>query len=188
MKATRTLYDDFLQHDSSAREGTHLSDIIKFILRTRDPDTYDKPVDDDTRRLWELGSVVEEAISDAFARRYEKESKSCLLQHQVERDGVRMTLDVFNLKRWLVREYKYTNMSANRDVRDLKMRHYLWQIMGYCYAVETLEAELVVIHANGAYGDIRPTTPFRWTLKFKPHELVNNWRMILANKRRMEAA
>lgn len=193
MKAKRALYTDFIRRESASDRawydgGTHLSAILNFILRTFDPDTYGKPVDEGTRRLWELGFAVEDAIGDAFARRLERPSSQVIQQCRLQLDGVRMSLDAFDLREWLVREYKYTRMSANKDIRDLKMRRYLWQVKAYCRAAETLKAKLIVVHGNGNYTQGSPVIPYQWSLRFSPHELDSNWRMILANKRRMEEA
>lgn len=136
--------------------------------------------------MWELGFAVEDAISDAFARRYETRKKYVVSQCRLQKDDVRMSLDAFDMKQWLVREYKYTRMTSNRDIRDVKMRRYLWQVKAYCRAAETLKAKLIVVHGNGDYSKESPVIPYEWSLKFSAHELDANWRMILMNKRRME--
>lgn len=97
-------------------------------------------------------------------------------------DGIYLTIDGFNTRRWRVLEYKDTKISARRSIREAMFLHWHWQIMAYCRAMKTLEAELYVRHVNGSYemggGRFGKTVGRGWRLGYTALEVEENWRML----------
>jgi len=171
--------------DGAARsEGVHVGGIIKYILSTIDPETYDRTITHETRQYWELGFTWELAVSRALVERYLVKTPHLVVQLELEHDGVFGTPDAFDTKKWVLYEMKLTKMSSNRDISDVKVRHWLWQIKAYLKMLEAQEAYIVACYIMGNYRDV-PLEVRMWHLRFSQHEIDVNWRMLMVNKDRM---
>lgn len=163
------------RRSSNRSAGIHLSDCLhRFYSRLRPNRFRGGPIDVKTVQMgfiWE--DVLSMVLSQQFGGR----------QREIELDRVFMTLDGFNVQRWRVREFKCTKMSSRDSIRSHKFERWHSQIMGYCKAMDTLEAELIPVHINGAYeqgggrfGDIaaRPVL-----MRYTRREVEDNWKMVL---------
>lgn len=187
MQAREEPFDAILPDTSTRTEGIHLSNIIKWILTNLDPDTYKQgEISPELRALWEMGFIWEDAIADAMVRRYERSTSRMVVQQEVLMDGVYMTPDAFDLRAWLLHEYKFTRISSDRPITDVKFRHWLWQAKSYLRFYSATEAHVIVMHVMGNYRDKQFPVAKRWVLEFSHQEIEANWRMILGAKRSME--
>lgn len=93
----------------------------------------------------------------------------------------------------LVHEFKFTKKSS-RDfkkklqMREKKVRMWLWQIMAYCIVTGSLAAKLHVMFVNGDYSytdDAGNATYVVFRLEFEQEEIDNNWQMLLQHARKM---
>jgi hypothetical protein len=111
-------------------------------------------------------------------------------QMELLEDGIFMTPDQLDFRRWRVREFKATKLSARHPIRSAKFWHWHVQIACYCRAMGTLEAELIALHINGSYelggGRFGKTVAKSWLLRFTPMELRDYWRMILKARDEMD--
>lgn len=177
-----TPFDLTRPDDSNRSEGVHVSQVLKWILIHLDPETYGRDITPETLKLFALGFAVEEAISDALVRRYEVASSSLIVQMEHELDGIYGTPDAFSLKLWRLFEYKYTRISSNRDITDIKFRHWIWQVKAYLKMLGMTEVDIIAIHAMGDYSDNNQVEPLRYPLSFTQREIDRNWDMILRNR------
>lgn len=92
---------------------------------------------------------------------------------------------------WRVHEFKYTRKSSRGFLQHLesqsgKVWMYLVQIKCYCRLLDTTEAWLHVLFANGDYSfDASPEYRI-YKLVFTPEEIASNWKMITSHHRRMQ--
>lgn len=187
MRVREEPFNPILPDSSIRSDGYHLSQILKWILTNLDPSTYKQDeIDDGLRALWEIGFIWEDAIADAMARRFEKVSSRKIVQQEVFLDGVYMTPDAFDLKLWELDEYKFTRISSDREITDVKFRHWIWQAKAYLHFYGANVANLIVMHVMGNYRDKSFPIAKRWVLTFSDQEIAANWRMILKAKENME--
>ena len=163
-----------------ARTGLHLSSIIKSILVGLDPKRFGAGPTSDSYTKFELGFMWE----DLLARR--RTGQCVILQAGIEKDGIRMTPDGFDICEWKVLESKATWMSARDPITAPKFRHWIWQVMAYCHAMDTQLAMLEVLFVNGTYSNDRGPMFKCWNLEFTIDELKENWSMIINQKRHLQ--
>jgi len=169
-------------------KGRHVSEVIHRIAARLEPARFGKKGGIDPV-LAQGGFLWEDVWSQVLARQFGHNK-----QLEIMEDGIFMTLDGFSAKRWRVIEYKATKMSARNDIRSRKFLHWHMQIMAYCLAMGTTEAELVPIFLNGSYelGGGKFGKPcvgkdgHPWLMRYTKRELVENWRMILREARDMD--
>jgi hypothetical protein len=123
----------------------HLSEIIHWMVEKLDPGRFGDSGPDPLTAS--LGFMWEDVFGHAFGKAWRLGST----QIQTELDGVLMTLDGFDVRRKRVRDFKFTKMSAATPITGSKCWHWKMQVNGYCRAFEVREAELIVMHINGAY-------------------------------------
>lgn len=174
--------------DTSVRApGLHVSAIIKDILIAMNRARYGDEVTPTVRRRWEVGFLWEEVLSAALARRHARKSGTLLLQQEIEFEGVFMTPDAVNIRRWLLEEFKATWKSSAHDIQGAEFFHWRIQIMAYLYALGMTKCILRVLFINGDYRGSGPIAR-AWALRFTPRELAENWMMLSAHARRMAKA
>lgn len=165
------------QRVAGRSKGRHLSDVLTHIYTQLDPKRYggSGPINPATAQR---GFLWEDFLSFVLARQMGHNK-----QHEILRDGIFMTLDGFSSKRWRVIEDKSTKMSARNPIRSAKFRRWHDQIMSYCGAMETLEAELRVLFLNGKYemagGRFGEELMIGWLMRYTKREVIETWDMIL---------
>lgn len=178
----------FIRERPSSPDEIHVSTIISDILRSIDPDLYGGDVDDDVRRLWELGFLWEEVVGDAMARRWYGGERNLIVQPRMELDGIVGHPDGIRIESWRLLECKYTRKSGSKPITDPKFRHWLWQIKAYLKMIDSTECDLIVCYANGDYSDrsgCGPGMALHHKLRFGQREVDRNWNMLLRNRDRI---
>ena len=153
--------------------GAHVSGIINHIsiaLGRRDNDFSRSDLD----LFAMLGRIFEVVLAQSMFRppRYERLG-------EIEVDGIIGSPDAYDTEEDLVVEIKCTWKSSKHDVRSF--REYWWQVMSYCYMMNTARAELVVLYVCGNYSPPVPKVKC-YSVEFTQAELRDNWRMMQANK------
>lgn len=163
--------------------GTHLSEIVKYIITVLFPEKYGGGGPINPVRA-QVGFLWEDMLSREFARQLG------MKQIEVEQDGIFLTLDGFNTAEWRTREAKTTKISAANPIRSSRFWHWHIQTMAGCRAMETTECELVALHINGSYelggGRFGEEVAKAWLMQYTPREIEENWRMVLRARDRMK--
>lgn len=178
-------------HSRSA--GIHLSQCVKSIMQRLDPKRFgqDNLSDPELRAFFELGFTWEVALEHAWGRRERRLRRRHLkLQQEFCMDRIFMTPDGCDYLRRRLEEYKFTWMSSNSHVTDPRFFHWLLQIKGYLWYLVKMEGfrpvcMLYVCHVNGDYR-VKRVKPLRWKLRFTVAELKQNWRVLCAERDRLE--
>lgn len=163
--------------------GVHLSDCVHRIVSQIDPKRFGghgaiDPI------LVHGGFILEDLVSTIFGRQFGNK------QIEVERDRVFGTLDGFSARRWRVIEMKWTRLSARNPIRSAAFMHWHLQVGGYCWMMDTLEAELIAMFANGEYeiaGRLGQPLLRSYLLRYSRRELHEGWQMILRARDEIEA-
>jgi hypothetical protein len=178
-----------MPNDMTRTPGLHLSDVIRDLaLRSGILDAKWADGDQDMSMMF-LGLAWEEWIS--------KQHKEIIFHPgEIIRDGILMSPDGITMTRKGLRlnEFKYTRKSLRAFEESLRNGHkkvWMWvaQVMAYSYGLETLEAYLHVMFANGDYGrELGGGNPRYkvFSLSFSQLELKSNWDMILRHAGRMK--
>jgi hypothetical protein len=96
----------------------------------------------------------------------------------MEVDGIIGSPDVYDQEERRVGEIKATWTSAKRPIEE--KRAYFWQVMAYCYMLDTRLAWLDVFYVNGNYSPPVPQAR-HYDLEFAWAEIKDNWAMLLRN-------
>lgn len=169
-------------------KGIHLSDCMHRITAAVDPKRFGGRGEIDPV-LAHGGFVWEDVMSQAFARQFGRNK-----QIEVSRDRIFMTIDGFSAKRWRVIEMKMTKMSARNPIRSAKFWHWHMQIMAYCLAMRTYEAELIPLFLNGSYelagGKFGEPVVGKggkgYLMRYTKREMQENWDGILQARDEIE--
>lgn len=160
--------------------GLHLSQIYGDIERTLDPSL--SLMGDDELAWYRNGGFLWErtwarAMADSFTR------GDIIRPGEVYKDGIIGSPDNIDLATWRVIETKCTWKSSNK-FELLEKWFWVWlvQIKGYCWMVDSVEADLFVMFVNGNYRGSGPQVK-AVRLKFAPIELAENWEMIKRHAR-----
>lgn len=97
--------------------------------------------------------------------------------------------------RLFLHEFKFTRKSSRNFARSLRMKEkkalmWLWQIMSYCKAMDTLAAKLHVMFINGNYSrddkdpESQPSYKI-FRLHFAQEDIDKNWNLIRNHARTM---
>lgn len=165
--------------DRGKRQGLHLSDLIKIINDSLDPKRKSGYSDLDYHRFM-IGLAWESAVFAKGLTFATKEHHAHLmLQHSVERDGIRMTLDAVDHECDLVWESKATWISMNNDITSERFKHYHWQGMAYARAEKMRTVRYPVAYMNGDYAKNFKPIIRCWDVTYTPAELTDNWDMML---------
>lgn len=170
-------------------EGLHLSQIIKDLCLTLDPDRFDDSARaeiedlDEVPIIW-LGCAFEDRL-EAYLTHREQADAAAIGGHRPDEicyRGVHMNADrlVWEATRLceassfkattaldlppIVEEHKLTKMSGGQDIEHPKFRHWLWQLMFYCAAFETQRGRIRAFFVNSDYrfGKTDPELPAAW--------------------------
>jgi len=173
--------------DSGRSKGLHVSTVIKHLALSAFPARFRRNRADEAeaKHFWELGFLWEEVVGEAMARRASLSPGArrpwVLLQRELKADGMFLTPDGVDCKRWRLEEYKATLMSSAHPLTDARFWHWRVQIMAYLYVLGMTECALYVWHVVGSWRPPVPT-PRAYLLKFDSYELRKNWRMILRGR------
>lgn len=157
--------------------GIHVSDVIHYICEKtgifKDPIERDE---DDPDMTWmQLGCALEDAIARRFAKAY---PGRYIRIGELEEDGLYLTPDLWDQIDKVDTEIKFAWMSSRHEPDSTKMKRYWWQVMAYCYVLETLRGRLIVVHAVGDWGANRAPVANTWEQTFTRGELRRNWDML----------
>lgn len=161
------------------RTGIHLSDIIKDLLRNLNPKVYGKPLDEHSHGTFQRGYAWED-----YLRTRSVWPARTIYQCEFIHDGIKCTLDGFDVENEKVYESKGTFYSLNNPIMSSTFIGWRWQLMGYATAAEVYRAHLDVLWLNGDYRPMR-TVPKSYEWVFKPPALESNWTMIARHRDRM---
>jgi hypothetical protein len=161
-------------------EGVHISAVVKFMASSlqKQGGWDEEPLG----TAAQLGRVWEVVVAEALAQ-----STFCdggyIRPGELECEGLIGSPDGIRLIDGAVQEFKCTWKSSGGDILA-KSPWYKWQIMSYCYMVETQRATLFVLFLNGEYKPPQPVVR-AWELEFSAIEIVENWAAIKANAKVM---
>ena len=158
--------------------GLHLSQIIKSLLLTIDPDRYGQPLHE-SKVL--TGLAFERVLEQGFGA----VASDSFRPDPIQADGIWCSPDHLGMDPVRVKEFKLTWYSSSKSCPDDEV-YWPWlvQIKGYCHAVGTLLGELWVFHVNGDYKPPRPPErPLVLSLEFTDLELRENWDMLTGHAR-----
>jgi hypothetical protein len=175
--------DFTLIDDPSRPKGLHVSRIINSIMQKMEPKRYRK---DQTpaevasgHAKMQMGLAIEAMLEAGFV-------KYCfphvLRPGPIKHEGIWMTPDGLDDQEWAIHEYKLTWYSA--ATKECPTDHvylpWIWQILAYCRAFDTLVGYLTVCHVCGVYpaGKPTPLPPVTYRLEFTPLERAENWVML----------
>jgi hypothetical protein len=155
-------------------EGVHISAVVKFMASSlqKQGGWDEEPLG----TAAQLGRVWEVVVAEALAQ-------STFCDGGYIRPGEIGSPDGIRLIDGAVQEFKCTWKSSGGDILA-KSPWYKWQIMSYCYMVETQRATLFVLFLNGEYKPPQPVVR-AWELEFSAIEIVENWAAIKANAKVM---
>jgi hypothetical protein len=184
-----------LDKDVQARRspGLHLSDIIRSLLHQIDPKTYPEryrpdlaSLDASTLIRFEAGFLFERLFGVAMAERLASRftNGEVAVQREVTRDDIIMTPDIYD--GLAVTDTKLTWKSSRGAPSDRKFAAWWWQLKSYCHAYGTHIGRLEVLFVNGDYRGSGPQW-LAWEAQFSEDELQANWRMVLAEARRIRS-
>jgi len=89
----------------------------------------------------------------------------------------------------VVEEHKLTWMTSRYGFSDHRFVHWFWQLMAYCWALESLRGRIRPFCINGDYGP--PTPPILMPVQevlFTYDELERNWKKLLRHREVMRRA
>ena len=163
--------------------GLHLTDIIKDLMvvsgMAQGNQTWSRQPTMNAGFIWEevIFANWEEVMSDALAKLMGRKL-SWYQTGEINYGSIYLTpdgLDVASVP-WILQEAKCTwKSSKNSPVDNWR---YMVQAKSYCMA---LNIDRVMFHILHLMGDYKGSGPcYRpWLITFQPHELVENWQMIL---------
>lgn len=170
--------------------GVHVSQIIGDLYKTLYPDRFES----NGSLPWEkfmAGWAWEEVIGRAMAQ-----VDATVIQQfgELSEDGIIGTPDAWNQDRDCIEEYKCTWVSARHDIGSDKFAHWLMQGKAYLWMASMDTIVYRVFFVNGDYqylkrGNSRKTHPpgpmtKAWVITYEPHELKQNWDMLVSHARK----
>lgn len=194
MRSALGPYPLTLPRDPTRSPSLHLSTIIHDLAATLEPGRFSRDEKGETEDLNSEPRIWLGQASDLLLR----QTRPGIPVGEMEKDGVTLTCDNLSLLNeparaglmgdhlaagdWIVEEFKLTWLSSRHELGSRKLRHYLWQLMGYCWAWETVRARLIIYYVNGNYAPPSPTVVVH-ELLFDYQELKQNWEMLLRHAR-----
>jgi hypothetical protein len=165
-------------------EGLHISSVIKDLMAKSGLKTpkssWNMPTTQSVGFIWEEALFLswEDRLSRAFASLLGKEM-GWYGTGELLLDGIYMTPDGLDPNNEILQEAKCTWKS----VKNQPMDNFSWmcQTKGYC---KVLRINRVMFHVLYLVGDYKNSGPIYqpWLITFKPHEIEENWQMILNHK------
>lgn len=176
--AYQVLYKSY--HDESRRERIHLTDLIYCLTKSFFDKVVPLPPTEEEILLFALGLGLQKVLVPA-----DKEAEA------IHVDGISCSPD-FISEQGLKAELKTTRQSSLQTDKVSKIKTpkdfpdtWVDQIMGYCYAAQQVEYDLLILHMMGNYAPPFPQM-VGWKLKFKKEELVGFWSHMLERKTILE--
>jgi len=165
--------------------GLHLTDVIKDLMvvsglnKKNEANTWSRQPTMNAGFIWEevIFTHWEETLSAALAKLMGRKL-SWYQTGELECGGIHLTpdgLDVSNTP-WILQEAKCTWKSAKNSPVD--NWSYIVQAKAYCMA---LNIDRVMFHILHLMGDYKGSGPIYkpWLILFQPHEIAENWEMIM---------
>lgn len=157
--------------------GLHLSDVIRSLADTLQ--LIKKAAGWDMDVTWGVGLLWEELLTAAYGATHAPRLGEIVV------DGIIMTPDGLSLdgpRGVVLEEYKATWRSNRNPPYD--NLPWGWQIKSYMRSVGTLEATMRILYIVGNWKGSGPIYEV-WNVTASPHELEENWTMILNHARWM---
>ena len=158
-------------HERTA--GLHVSQIIRHIMETSGLAKDNSFSDDDLNMFAVIGRLWEQMLADVMFKppRYQRPG-------EIEVDGIYGSPDAVDTEDGVLAEYKVTWLSSNRAIESFFK--YMLQVKAYLYMLGLTRCRLYVCFICGNYKP--PLPQFKaWQLDFSPHELKDNWRVLVEN-------
>lgn len=158
--------------------GLHLSQIIRSIMRTMDPETYKEgPVNP---LYTDPGFTFERVLEMAWSSRM----ADLFRPGEFELDGITGSPDYVDFRSGnvVLVESKMTEMSMKGCPTETKFKKWLWQIAGYCKMLDTRYARLHVLFLRGDYKAVRRAYKV-YEIEWTPAELDHTWAMLVQHAR-----
>ena len=155
--------------------GLHVSQIIRHIVTTSGLAEVNDFTEDDLNMFAIIGRLWEEMLARTLFKppRYQRPG-------EIECDGIFGSPDAVDTDDCCLMEFKVTWKSSNRAIESFFK--YMLQVKAYCHMLGLTKVRLYVFYVAGNW---RPPIPQlkAWELEFAPHELKDNWRMLVQNGR-----
>lgn len=176
LKASIVDLDSISQEQSAVRSvGLHVSQIIRHMMVTSGLEEQSDFTEDDLNQFAVIGRLWEQMLADTMFKppRYQRPG-------EIECDGIYGSPDAVDTEDCTLAEYKVTWKSSNRAIESFFK--YMLQVKAYCYMLGLTRCRLYVCFICGNYKP--PLPQFKaWEIEFSPHELKDNWRMLLTNSK-----
>lgn len=114
----------------------------------------------------QLGLAFEDIIADRYARH---DPGRYFRPGELEIDGLPITLDLADCRRYGPDEIKLTWLSSSHPPDSEKFLRYRWQVMSQCIAMGTNRGRWHVGHINGDYDYLKKRKPGDPPPKFDVH-------------------
>jgi hypothetical protein len=163
--------------------GLHLTEVIRDLQKVSGLDSGVRPNWKFTNTI-DAGFIWEEVLFSHWEEVFSK-ALGKLLSHkyewyqtgEVRLDGIIGTPDGLDISEvWTLQEAKFTWKSVKNNPID--NFYYMTQAKSYC---RMLNIDRVLFHIFYCNGNWRGSGPIYqpWFIKYEPHEIAENWQMIL---------
>ena len=175
------------------KEGWHVSEIIRDLLDTLES-RKSGPIDEAMRTRMEAGFAVERAFEDGYRDVVRSEMLGERID-EIELDNIWGSPDgvvMVDGKPTILDEVKATWMSE-RKTKPHEVRRYTMQVLAYLkmlsemYGVKVRKVRWWVYFVCGDYTYPMKPHAVRYTYEASDQEVEENWQIIVAHKKRMEA-
>lgn len=168
-------------------EGLHLTTIIRDLIDKSGLKTpkssWNMPTTQSVGFIWEetLFLSWEERLSHAFASLLGK-AMGWYSTGELNLEGIVMTPDGYDPNNNVLQEAKCTWKGVKNQPTD----NFSWmtQTKAYCKALRVNQVMFHVLYLNGDYKASGPIY-CPWLITFKPHEIEENWQMLMNHKEYM---
>lgn len=169
-------FGNISQEQSQPRSvGLHVSQIIHHIMVTSGLAEANDFTEDDLGMFAIIGRLWEQMLADVMFRppRYQRPG-------EIEVDGIYGSPDAVDCEDGCLMEFKVTWKSSSRAIESFFK--YMLQVKAYCYMLGLTRVRLYVFFVCGNWKPPIPQVK-GWEIEFSPHELKDNWRMLVQNGR-----
>lgn len=184
--------NELLPMQRSGQPESHISHLIRNLcvrlghFEDEDPDMDDA---DRARRQtrWELGSAFERAVIGGLAARHaDDDPHRFAIPGELEHDGLIGSPDLLDIPDQTVIEIKLTWMSSRHDPESEKFWKYWVQGKAYAHMIGWNTVRVHAGHVMGNYKDDRGPIYNIWEDTFTDQQLLENWTMLLNERRRIQ--
>lgn len=191
--ATAALGSYFSEEFNAERSsGCHLMEIIEDletrVVKRQNP-RFDRESMD---RFALLGFIWERLIGRALSWvETERRPNEIVRPGEQFADGIYGTPDAFNIRQWVLEEWKATWRRAPKSEAEFEERHWKWlvQVLCYCYLLGCSVAIIRVFYVMGDWSMSNWSGPqiMSFRIESSEEERREAWEMVLNHKRTMEA-